>query len=110
MRAFLITLLPSALASVIFAQPAWKVPRLADGHPDLTGTYDLATLTPLERPRGQNATLTKEEVKKLEVASADRRSRSDVPLSADRSAPPVGGVGNAPVGPLAQLALTTVSG
>jgi hypothetical protein len=27
-------------------------PRLADGQPDLQGTYDLATLTPLERPNG----------------------------------------------------------
>ena len=26
--------------------------RMADGHPDLQGTYDLATLTPLERPAG----------------------------------------------------------
>ena len=26
------------------------VPRMPDGHPDLQGTYDLATLTPVERP------------------------------------------------------------
>jgi hypothetical protein len=55
--------------------------------------YDLATITPLERPRGQNATLTKEEVKKLEAASVDRRSRGDTPLAADRSVPPTGGIG-----------------
>ena len=35
-------------------------PRTADGHPDLQGFYDLATLTPLERPAmfGNNLTLT----------------------------------------------------
>jgi hypothetical protein len=93
MRSLLITLSLAVLASCSFAQGNWKVPRLADGHPDLSGMYDLATLTPLERPRGQSATLTKEEVKKLEAASQDRRSRGDTPLAADRSAPPVGGVG-----------------
>jgi hypothetical protein len=66
---------------------------MPDGHPDLGGTYDIATLTPLQRPRGQNATLSKEEVKKLEAANTDRRSRGDAPLAADRSAPPVGGIG-----------------
>ena len=41
-------------------------PRLPDGHPDLQGTYDLATLTPLERAAGTNAVLTREEAAKLE--------------------------------------------
>ena len=27
-----------------------SIPRTANGHPDLTGNYDAATLTPLERP------------------------------------------------------------
>jgi hypothetical protein len=31
---------------------AGSLPRLADGHPDLQGTYDLATLTPVERRVG----------------------------------------------------------
>jgi hypothetical protein len=96
MRSCLLAFSFAAIASTLAAQTTpsgYKVPRLPDGHPDLGGTYDLATLTPLERPRGQNATLTKEEVKKLEAASQDRRSRGDTPLSADRSVPPVGGVG-----------------
>ena len=29
---------------------SWAVPRTADGHPDLQGTWTNATLTPLERP------------------------------------------------------------
>jgi len=28
----------------------YSPPRTPDGHPDLQGTYDLATLTPLDRP------------------------------------------------------------
>ena len=30
----------------------YSPPRMPDGKPDLQGTYDLATLTPLERPAG----------------------------------------------------------
>lgn len=96
MRFYLSAVSLAAIAWTLAAQttmPGYKVPRMPDGHPDLGGMYDLATLTPLERPRGQNATLTKEEVKKLEAASIERRSRSDTPLAADRSAPPVGGIG-----------------
>src|SRR5215472_12998143 len=95
-RAYLLAVSLAAISGTLSAQTTQgsaKVPRMPDGHPDLTGMYNLATLTPLERPRGQNATLTKEEVKKLEAASQERRSRGDTPLSADRSAPPVGGVG-----------------
>ncbi len=29
---------------------AFSMPRMSDGHPDLQGTYDLATLTPIDRP------------------------------------------------------------
>src|SRR5262245_9525885 len=29
----------------------WNPPRTADGHPDLQGTWNYATLTPMERPR-----------------------------------------------------------
>src|SRR6187397_2641973 len=34
------------------------VPRRPDGHPDLTGTYDIATLTPVERPTQYGNQLT----------------------------------------------------
>ena len=37
--------------------------RTADGKPDLQGTYDLATLTPLERPAGMKAVITREEAR-----------------------------------------------
>lgn len=68
--------------------------RLADGHPDLEGTYDLATLTPLERPRGAKAVLTPEEAAALEKAAAGRRDKANEAISGDRSAPPKGGDGS----------------
>src|SRR5262245_51204340 len=69
-------------------------PRLADGHPDLQGTYDLATLTPVERAAGAKAVLTKEEATKLETAAALARERGDQAIRGDRPAPPKGGDGS----------------
>jgi len=68
--------------------------RMADGHPDLQGTYDVATLTPMERPSGANLALTKEEAAKLENAAARQRAHGDQDLKGDRSAPPKGGDGS----------------
>ena len=48
------------------------LPRTPDGHPDLTGTYDLAMLTPLERPAGMPAVMSDEEAAKLEKRAADQ--------------------------------------
>ena len=58
--------------------------RLADGHPDLEGTYDLATLTPLERPRGAKAVLTPEEATALEKATAARRDKANEAIQIQR--------------------------
>ena len=66
--------------------------RTADGHPDLQGTYDVATMTPVERPSGvKSLTLTKEEAGALEMYEAERQKKNDAPLEVDRTAPPVGG-------------------
>jgi hypothetical protein len=67
-----------------------KPPRTPDGHPDLSGTYDLATLTPLERPAGAKAVYTREEAAKLEAQAAARKEEGDAPLSPNRTAPPKG--------------------
>jgi hypothetical protein len=71
------------------------IPRLADGRPDLQGTYDLATLTPVERTAGSPLVLTDEDAKKLERQAAARKVSGDAPLKVDRPAPPVGGDGSA---------------
>jgi hypothetical protein len=77
----------------LFAQ-APKLARMPDGHPDLQGTYDLATITPLERPAGQKAFLTKEEAQKAEALIASQKQAGESPISADRKAPPKGGDGS----------------
>jgi hypothetical protein len=68
--------------------------RTPDGHPDLQGTYDLATLTPMERRPGANAALTKEEAAKMEAAAAKQRAQGDQAIQGDRTAPPKGGDGS----------------
>ena len=72
-----------------------SIPRTPDGHPDLQGMYDLATLTPVERPAGTPLVLTDEQAAKLEKDVAARKNNQDAPIKADRGAPPVGGDGSA---------------
>src|SRR5690348_7769108 len=62
--------------------------RLPDGHPDLQGTYDLATLTPIERAPGINAVLTPEQATRLEKGVAALKDITNQPLKGERSAPP----------------------
>ncbi|MBV8729747.1 MAG: hypothetical protein JO336_08050 [Acidobacteriia bacterium] len=81
----------------LFAQtPNSTVRRMPDGHPDLQGTYDLATMTPLERLPGDPPFLTKEKAEALQKAELARRAKDDQPSRADRPAPPVGGDNSAP--------------
>jgi hypothetical protein len=71
------------------------IPRTPDGHPDLQGTYNVATITPLDRPAefGNRMNLTREEAAALEHAEAARDQKLDAPTpTADQHAlPPVGG-------------------
>lgn len=65
-------------------------------HPDLSGTYNTATLTPLQRPRafGENLYLTPEEAAQLaetEAALLEDGAKNSDP---DRTAPPDGGDGS----------------
>jgi hypothetical protein len=71
--------------------------RAADGHPDLQGFYDVATMTPVDRPRNvKNLVLTEQEAAAMEQYEAQRQVKNDAPLAGDRSAPPVGGENTAP--------------
>ena len=67
--------------------------RTADGHPDLSGMFDVATMTPLERPAefGNRRALTADESAAMELYEKQRQEKSAAPSSADRDAPPVGG-------------------
>ena len=89
-----------AMANAVHAQ---DVPRTSSGRPDLSGTYDTATLTPLQRPEefGDRLTLSEEEAAAIAqgepVALAavfgipEERNIESAPPS---EAPPVGGDGS----------------
>jgi hypothetical protein len=96
MRSFILSLMGAFGLTVMFAQAPkpYTPPRMPDGHPDLQGTYDLATLTPLERPAGAQAVLTKEQAAKLEAQAALQKERGDQSIKGDRAAPPKGGDGS----------------
>src|SRR5581483_9055166 len=79
---------------VLAAQAPLKgsIPRTADGHPDLQGTFDVATITPLQRgPNVSKLVLTPQEAAALEQYEAQRNARNAGPVAGDRPAPPVGG-------------------
>jgi hypothetical protein len=73
---------PSPRAPV--ASPAWSVPRLADGRPDLQGVWENNSATPLERPRelANTPRLTKSELDAL------RRSTLSTSRCSTRTGPP----------------------
>lgn len=67
------------------------IPRLPDGHPDLQGIYDLATMTPLERLPGDPPVLSKEQAEKLQKMELARRTADGGKLDPNRPRLPVGG-------------------
>jgi hypothetical protein len=97
-----VALTPAAVAaqakpvdkSAASAAKAYTPPRMPDGHPDLQGTDDIATLTPLERQAGTPLVMTKEEAARIEKQTTDRIERAALPSKGDRLAPPVGGDGS----------------
>jgi hypothetical protein len=84
---------PLAAQAPKAAAKPWAPPRTPDGHPDLQGTYDVATMTPVERPAGlgDRLVLTPEEAAAMEQYEQQRQVKNDAPLRVDREAPPVGG-------------------
>ena len=97
--------LPIALtvpAPGAIAQESADIPRTADGRPDLSGTYDIATLTPLERPAdlGDQLVLTEEEAAALAAGAGSLERIFNIPdernaeRAPPREAPPVGGDGS----------------
>ena len=70
------------------------LPPTPDGHPDLQGTYDLSTMTPLERWPGDPPLLTKEQAEALQRTELERRESRDA--QGNPSPLPVGGDASAP--------------
>ena len=103
-RAFLCAAALAALLSASgVAQTAaqsknWTVPRAADGHPDLQGTWTNATLTPMQRPAEfavkktvSDAEATAYEKKDLETNNIDN---PEAPLLARAGSAETGGYNN----------------
>ncbi len=72
----------------------WKLPRTPDGRPDLQGNWTNGTITPIERPLGQERALTKEQVVSLEKIRADTIEKLSRDSDPNRTAPPKGGDGS----------------
>ena len=69
------------------------IPRTPSGHPDLSGVYNVATLTPLQRPdhfEGQ-ATLTDAEAEAIAERWRSYMAKDSAPSDPNRGAPPAGG-------------------
>jgi hypothetical protein len=81
--------------AVVTSAQIRSIPRMPDGKPDLQGMYDLAMLTPVERPAGLPAVLTDEQAATLEKQAADRTRAGALPIDGNRTAPPKGGDGSA---------------
>lgn len=92
------TLIFGAVLAVISgaAALAADIPRTPTGRPDISGTYDIATLTPLQRPKhyGDKLTLTNEEAQEIARKEATRNASRNAASDPDRNAPPQGGDGS----------------
>ena len=89
---FLLISIAAAVAA-LSTGAADKIPRTPSGHPDLSGFYDAATLTPLVRPEefGDNLELTPEQAEKILEENQERRAARDANRGPTTEAPPKGG-------------------
>ncbi len=85
-----------ALAPVAVAQSG-DIPRTPSGRPDLSGTYDVSTLTPMVRPTefGEMKFLTDERAAEIAAEELQRNIDRQQPSDPTRGAPPEGGDGSA---------------
>lgn len=85
-----------ALLIAVMGLPAADGPRTPEGKPDLSGTYDIATQTPLIRPAAVSGrlSLTDEEAKALAARVAAEKAKRNQATDPNRQAPPVGGDGS----------------
>ncbi|MCZ6616585.1 MAG: hypothetical protein O7E57_00525 [Gammaproteobacteria bacterium] len=92
--AVLLTGVVMILSTALVAEAGIK--RTASGKPDLSGTYDAATLTPLERPEefGDNLYLTQEKAAEIVKRQQDRVAERAQISDPNREAPPDGGDGS----------------
>jgi hypothetical protein len=86
-----------ALATPALAQPVltpgYKVPRALDGHPDISGNWSNATLTPEQRPaaQGERRVMTPQEIAKAEGEIVKEIEEGNRPTDPNKGAFKVGG-------------------
>ena len=85
-----------ACLTLAASMTAADIPRTADGRPDLSGTYDAATLTPLQRPAkyGDRLELTDAEAEAIARQEAETMAKQNEASDPNREAPPEGGDGS----------------
>jgi hypothetical protein len=72
----------------------WELPRTAWGDPDFQGNWSNATITPIQRPQGQEPVLSIDEVREIEGQRVERIEEAAAPSDPNRDAPPAGGDGS----------------
>ena len=84
---------PLAAQAPAAARKGYTAPRTQDGRPDLTGFYNVATITPIERPAeyGNRLVMTDAEAATIEKYEVQRNQKDLEPSDPNRKAPPVGG-------------------
>ncbi len=72
------------------------IPRTADGKPDLTGRYNIASSTPFVRDArfGDKKYMAVEEAERIMAATAAAMAKANAASDPNRSAPPAGGDGS----------------
>ncbi|MDP6376074.1 MAG: hypothetical protein QF921_14805 [Pseudomonadales bacterium] len=92
MRPFPLSIFAIA-ATLMLAACASSTDPAVSGHPDLSGTYNVATLTPLERPDqfSERLTLTDEEADAIAARVQAFLKRDSAPSDPNRDAPEAGG-------------------
>ena len=80
-------------AAAIYLTSASTPAAAADSTPDLSGTYNVATLTPLQRPKRfeGKATISAEEAKEISEYWANNLAKDAAPSDPNRGAPEKGG-------------------
>ena len=87
-RSVVILGLLSAALNLGAASVGAEIPRMDDGKPDFSGTYELTTLTPMTRDQklGEKKTFTTEEVEELRRLSHSRVDQAAAVVDPDRDA------------------------
>lgn len=90
------SLLCGAVALGLNMLAAADIPRTPQGRPDFSGTYNVATLTPLQRPKmfGDKLVLSPEAAAKIAKEREEYLAKDLEPDDPDRGAPPKGGDGS----------------